>query len=855
MKTAHALELVRAHSRFLTEEVERHPELLRALCAGAVLHRAVSYEDARERLERSLLPGPPAARELARFRRREMLGILLRDLRGLADLAEITGALSTVADAILDVVYARLRTSLEARHGAPVFNGKACGFSIVALGKLGGEELNYSSDIDLMFVYDGPGETSGRDSISNHEFFKSLSTQLAELLSSYTPEGLAYRVDLRLRPDGRTGEICLSVDAATRYYETRARDWELQMLIKARAAAGDRGPARRLLDAVEPRIYDTSLDFNAIESVSQTRERIHERLASKRTGGNEINVKLCQGGIRDIEFLVQCLQRLHGGRERWLRHGGTLLSLFRLRDKGLLSPTEYARLASAYQFFRTLEHRLQIADDLQTHSLSLDPDALNQFARRMPPPAGGTEMTGNTLLEQLHVHREEVVEIYERVVHANQPDAPAQPQSNLVRSLDQRAPGLAASMAQRTPSRGAARFEHFLERVRQMPELMQLLDGDATLAARVIDLFDASPYLSEQLLRAPELLNEFTLFGAGPGNPPHGATPADLRRWYRREMFRTLCESVCLSKPVFDTLEETSRLGELAIAAAYDIAVREQPRRTQMMVIALGRLGMREFDLGSDADLIFVVPNREAAELEYWTKVAEKIIDVLTSYTGEGVIFSVDTRLRPNGREGALVQTEQAYKSYFESRAEAWEGMAFMKSHAVAGDINRATDFLNELQELDWRRYGQGERSIDDLRRMRMRLEKEMGEANPLKAGPGGYYDTDFTLMYLRLRSAGIFFKHLSTPRRIDIVEKMGHLDRDDAAFLREAAAFYRAIDHGLRLIHGHAEGALPTSPMELEILGDLVHRWTGRNDPLPERLEGIRTQTRAVFDRLFRCE
>jgi glutamate-ammonia-ligase adenylyltransferase len=234
--------------------------------------------------------------------------------------------------------------------------------------------------------------------------------------------------------------------------------------------------------------------------------------------------------------------------------------------------------------------------------------------------------------------------------------------------------------------------------------------------------------------------------------------------------------------------------------------------------------------------------------------VAERMVDLISAYTGEGVMFAVDTRLRPNGREGTLVQTASACYDYLEKRAEAWEGITYMKSRCVAGNAAQSIEFLHELQQVDWRRYGQSGRSRSDLRNMRMRLEREQGQSNPLKAGPGGYYDIDFALMYLRLRSAGIFFKVLNTPERIDIIEQMGHLDRDDAAFLMRAATLYRAIDHGLRLYSGHAEGRLPHAPGHLETLTELVHRWAPSKEglALPDELAEIQRRTRQYFRRLF---
>jgi glutamate-ammonia-ligase adenylyltransferase len=275
----------------------------------------------------------------------------------------------------------------------------------------------------------------------------------------------------------------------------------------------------------------------------------------------------------------------------------------------------------------------------------------------------------------------------------------------------------------------------------------------------------------------------------------------------------------------------------------------------QLIVIALGRLGMREFDLASDADLVFVLPDSDSHEHEFWTLVASRTTELLTAYTGAGVMFQVDTRLRPNGREGALVQTVNAYRDYFSRAAEAWEGIAYMKSRAIAGNMATADAFLHQLQDWDWRRYGQSGRTKNELRAMRLRLEKEQSAANPLKAGRGGYYDIDFALMYLRLKGAGMFFKVLNTPERIDILEKMGHLEREDAEFFQEAATFYRAVDHALRVFSGHAEGSLPNSDAKLAPLEDLVERWA----PSPDRKQGLRARTvriqertRQVFDRLF---
>jgi glutamate-ammonia-ligase adenylyltransferase len=869
-----------AYSRFLSETIIRTPDALLAAIQPGRLDRVLSREEYERLLLAELGPdtaGSPSALALAGFRRRQLLRIVLRDALGVAVLSEITEDLSNLADAILDVAFRRIRAGLAARHGEPRLpDGRPCGFSVISLGKLGGLELNYSSDIDLLFLYGGNGETDGPSPVTNKEFYKKAANAYTELLSTYSGEGQCYRVDLRLRPDGTLGEICISLDGAKSYYEQRARDWEKQMLIKARVSAGDPQPGEELLDFIEPLIYKTSLDFRAVEAVSEARQRISEKMAARRGLSNGLNIKLTPGGIRDIEFLTQCLQRLHGGREKWVRHAGTMISLLRLRDKGLLSGAEYARLAAAYQFLRNVEHRLQMEEDRQTHTLPSDAAQLELLARKMPPDGTGERLTSETLRQRLHEHLTAVREIYERVVHAHKPvyytmtPDPSSleevvevlaPPSSLTRSLDHRAPRLAQVVAGSELHRGRERFEHFLEKAYANPHLLERLNSEPKLSAAVLDIFEHSPYFADGLLRYPELLDEigepFELQGSLLGDG------AALRRFYRRQMLRIQSESVLESAPIFATLKKTSILADSVIAAAYRIALSEAAPPSnpmylpgnQMMVVALGRLGMSEFDLGSDADLLFIIPDADSSEHRFWTAVAERIVQTLSSYTGEGVMFAVDARLRPNGREGDLVQSEGAYKSYFAGQAEAWEGIAYMKARAVAGDVNRATDFLRELQEIDWRRYGQKMRSRRDLSEMRARLEREQGPRNPLKAGVGGYYDIDFALMYLRLKAAGIFYKALNTPERIDVIEKTGHLDREDADFLRDAATFYRAIDHGQRILSGHAEGSLPSSPAQLETLASLVKRWTPAHlhqQRIDAALHDIRGRTREFFERTF---
>jgi glutamate-ammonia-ligase adenylyltransferase len=841
-------------SRFLSEELIRRPEWIFEIDR---VDSNLSASDYNERLVRFLASqqSPPGAAEFALFRRKELLRIVVRDQLKLASLSDVTAELSNLADAVLDVALVTVQQDVESRFGLPSLeDGKAAAFSVIALGKLGGCELNFSSDIDLMFLYSGNGETPGRHRISNREFFKKVANQLTNLLSTYTASGTCYRVDLRLRPEGALGELCLPLQAAKEYYSSRARDWELQMLIKARVCAGDVLLGQELLDYVEPLIYSTSTDFSTIETMSATRERIAEKVARRKLRRPALDVKLAPGGIRDIEFLVQCLQRLHGGRETWVRHTGTLLALSRLKDKDLLSPHEYLRLSSAYSFLRNLEHLLQLEDDKQIHALPPDPAELERVACSLflRDKEGGAVTFSAKLLTALNQHLENVQSIYERIVHAQRP-------------LYYGPIAVSAVLPSEVEQQDAPTGKAF-------PRTDVGADGDWENEVRRL-----SPYLARQLEHHPELVEEIRRAAEHPGKRwafEGLSAPLNdiggLRAFFRREMFRIQVGSLCQPEPIFQTLDRTSALAEFVIARAYRIALERglahahahsTPSKPfsdpehDMMLVALGRLGMREFDLGSDADLIFIIPEAEAPRQRFWTRVVEHLIEILTQYAGYFSMLSIDTRLRPNGREGMLVQTESKYVDYFSSRAEAWEGIAYMKARGVAGDTDRATHFLNDLQHLDWRRYGQSGRSKQDLRHMRIRLQREQGNATPLKAAEGGYYDADFILMYLRLKGAGMFFKSLNTPERIDIVEKMGHLDRADAEFLQDATTYFRALDHSLRVLSGRAEDKIPQSSEHRQIIAELMRRWTGRQiapDSLNSDLEDLQHRMRRVFDRIF---
>ena len=895
------LTAVFGNSHFLAETLFRYPELLDWALDEDRLYRLLSTDELRSEL--GLLPSDiaddQAAKTLARFKRMHLLRIVIRDLFRFATLAEITEELSNLADAILQGAWEHIHLQLVRRFGRPLTQTDSgpieSHFVVLALGKLGGRELNYSSDIDLIYLYTAEAKTTGPVPISGRDFFTQLAQRLTRMLSHFTPEGSCFRVDLRLRPEGGSGEMALPLGSALRYYHTRARDWELQMLIKARPAAGAQPVGDAFLAMVEPLIYQTTTDFSMIEGVAETRDRIRKTLSGRRNDG--LNVKLSRGGIRDIEFLVQCLQRLYGGRASWVRGAGTLLSLHRLRDKGYLSPQDYSRLDGAYSYLRTLEHRLQIEHNRQVHTIPSRPEARRILTRKM---YGKSFPRADSLEAEVERHLLNVGEIYERVIGGQRPaeavgkEKAATPPGIAVQAppggkpasapswraqlqhLEQQSPRLAKTIAALPIRWGRKHFEHFLNNLISVPGLIKTFERHPDLMRCIGDLIEHSPYLAEQIIRNPADAAELSKV-IGP-NYTHPADtepstietvehsdlndPSRLRRLYRRRMLEILARSVYLREDVFATLDKTSRLAEFVIQQALHIATGETERAlgrpkpaAPLHIIALGRLGMREFDLGSDADLAFVLPDEGAPHIKWWRRAVETLVDIMSRYTRDGALFTIDSRLRPMGRDGPLIQTESRFKQYFSHQAEAWEAITYMKARAIAGDLAQGTKFLAELQDVDWRRYGVRGDPASDVVVMRRKIEDAHGTTQPINAGPGGYFDVDFILMYLRLRNAGLFFPSLNTPERIEVLHATKALGHQQAATLARAAQFLRALDHAVRVAGGPSARKIPVSVSQTEIVSELVGRWSSvKIGPggFRDAFEQVRGETREVFQRIF---
>lgn len=415
-------------SRFLSQFIISWPEENLGLLSSPdflapLTHAGSIYAALREAVQKAE-NDKDFVRILRKFRKARMLRIAIRDLMGLADLQETMSELSDLAEACLQVAYEHIDSILKNRFGRPMTESPdrglvPAGFSVIAMGKLGGRELNFSSDIDLMYVYSAEGETEGileqdgsrKNRISNHQYFVKLSEMLTAAISEKTEDGFVFRVDLRLRPEGQRGPLCQSLNGYEIYYESWGQTWERAALLKARPVAGDPDCGSEFIERITPFIFRKYLDFGAISEIRDLKIKINKEVEQK--GRLLRDVKLGYGGIREIEFIVQALQLIYGGRERSLRERNTLRALHVLSQKGLITYAEHDALAKAYVFLRNVEHRIQILDDLQTQTMPSQSDELRCLARRMGYHDSGNE--SENLLRDYKVHTKNVRDIYDEL--------------------------------------------------------------------------------------------------------------------------------------------------------------------------------------------------------------------------------------------------------------------------------------------------------------------------------------------------------------------------------------------------------------------------------------------------------
>jgi [glutamine synthetase] adenylyltransferase / [glutamine synthetase]-adenylyl-L-tyrosine phosphorylase len=900
-----------AWSPLLATTLENNPDYLPWLQRERANTRVRTLEELGESLARFLLVNSQVDPHvmLARFRRRELLRTYLHDIRRVRTVVETTEELSNLADTVLQYALKRSRQELDNRYGAPQTvdeHGRisSAEFCVVALGKLGSCELNYASDIDLVFLFSHDGMTAAGGSagqISNREYFVKLSERLLKLVSEPTGEGASYRIDVRLRPHGREGALASSLTEAVKYYERIARDWELQTLIRSRAAAGSHRLYTTFAKRVVDRIFRKDISVaSALANVRMSKEEIDLQRERAATG---LNVKLGRGGIREIEFIAQALQVAFGGGDPWLRAPHTLISLGRLAERNLINESEHQQLSDAYHFLRALEHRLQMEHGLQTHSVPVEPSRREVVARRM-------SFTGSDALAEfetaLRTHTENVRAAFDRVFGAeaalDETQIPT-PRSAAIAVASAEADEASLQFASRTFARHSHANQNYDAATEEISDLLRTelntspnahralslitrvaasLDKENSPVEisdrgirRLVRLCGVSEFFGEMLSGRPTLLPALDSgLIKDKTKAPELAQSWETEKTFsgeldvlRREWSRQFVAiGAADAENELEPSELNRGLTQLAIASidnALAITLRELHRRfeklsrePQLAVLGLGRLGSGGVDYGSDLDMVLVYdsdlppPIDGLTNEETYARLAEFLITALSSITREGFLYRVDLRLRPDGQKGALAAGSQSFLNYVRKRAGIWEWLAYVKLRAVAGDLEFGRRLETEARQAihELARESDAQQLRNEALRVRDLLEREKGSARRgginIKHGAGGMLDVYFATRYLQLRdNVPDDESDRTTMRTIERLRAAGSLDERDAEALSSGYELLRAVDHQLRLIVGRS-ATLPAleQPAFLDIARRLGYSSEAElSTTLRERMRTIR--------------
>ncbi|MGD9588103.1 MAG: hypothetical protein AB7Q37_06560 [Pyrinomonadaceae bacterium] len=806
----------------------------------------------------------------ARFRRRELLRIFLRDVRRLGTIAEITEEISNLADAILENALRIARQMVDNRYGPP-FESDAKGreraseLAVVSLGKLGSKELNYSSDVDLLFIYSADGKTKGtgeRPAVTNTEYFVKVAETVTRLVGNQSGEGAAYRIDLRLRPRGRVGALALSLKETTRYYLNEARNWERQVLIRSRCSAGSPEVFRQFHDSVESAVYDRDLDpAAALEEVYRSKKKIDEESSDA-----YFNVKLGRGGIREIEFIAQALQLAFGGHDRWLRAPHTLISLSRLTDRGYLTESEHTELSNAYDLLRRLEHLLQMEHGLQTHTLPSEPEKLDLLARK----AGYIDAAG--LKGDLDAATDAVHRIFLRVFGEDAAHAPlgglgpGDTAAEPVR-IELSAPPLAADTL---AARIAAAIEKFDAASELSDEQRAVIMRVAAVSPAFSDMIVAMPWLARHLaepdaeLENADLRSRFEGLAADPTGMNTVLIP--MRQVWARSILEIALADIFQTLPIPAVRSLQTRLAEASVAFAMGVALDEHKRRYEIdlpppAVLGLGKLGSGTLDYGSDLDMVIVFDEeqdgRSAGEMvEHYGRVIGSFVTLLSSMTREGNLYRVDLRLRPYGKEGPTAVSRSSLIGYILERASVWELLAYIQLRAVTGG---GAETIESAVRDAIRKRAAAEppaKVRDECRTMRLRLEElhgtpKSGRDVNLKFGAGGLLDVYFIVRYLQLlRPDAVAAEDRSTGAKLEAFLRDGTIETGDFEVLSGGHAFLSKLDHNIRLTVGRTSRYPRTNRDVLHVIAERMGLESP--DELLGRLTIHRHDIRAVFEGVF---
>ena len=849
-----ALGLSRFAHRLLTAE----PDLLPANSVFVPF----SADEMRSRLASAgTMDETELMRALRDLRKRVMLRMIVRDLGGLASLDEIMTTASTLADIAISEAVRILEQSQAREIGVPIGSetGTPQKLHVVGMGKLGGGELNVSSDIDLIFVYPEDGETRGARSMSNHEYFIRMGQRLIAMLHELTADGYVFRVDMRLRPFGGEGPLACSFSMLENYFITHGRAWERYAWIKARVICGDR--EAEITDLVRPFVYRRHLDYSAFDSLRELHQEIRREVERRDILDN---IKLGPGGIREVEFIAQLFQLIHGGRDAALRAAPTMTVLPLLAVRNFLPPATVRKITDAYVYLRNLEHRLQYLDDRQTQTMPTNDEDCALIAAEM----GNPDMAA--LRAQLDHHRDNVTRQFVDLFAETNTDPHRL--SDVWRDGDtEQQCRLLADTGYREPSRTLARITAFRtgSRIQQMPETSRLrmeklvplvVETAARLPypddtlARMISLLEsisrreaylalllqypqtieraarlasASPWAANYLARNPILLDELHDTAALYKAPEwkHLATilrrqiddvagdterEMDVMRHFKHSQTMRLIAQDLSGQLALESLSDyLSELADRILSEVLRIVWRglrnlhrDQPR---FAVIGYGKLGGKELGYASDLDLIFLYQDEKPEAAENYARLAQRLNNWMTTLTAAGALYETDLRLRPDGISGLLVSSLDGYTEYQHHKAWVWEHQALTRARFVAGDDKIGHQFEAIRIEVLRQR-----RDLAQLRAEVVAMRDKMLSAHPndstlfdIKHDRGGLIDVEFIVQYLVLGYSSQFpelTRNAGNLALLKVASRLGLITEMEAQAAHDAYRRLREMQHALRL-------------------------------------------------------
>jgi len=889
------LKIVFALSDFISDTCARNPDIFSDIIKSGDLKRSYSdieYETRLTNLFSGMESEETIGIKLRKFRSREMIRIAWRDLAGDAGLDETVKDLSAFADACIDYSLSRLYDFMKNEFSVPVNqSGEPQKLVVIGMGKLGAFELNFSSDVDLMFAYPEAGETKGgQKTISNEEFFTRLTRRLITIIGSVYSEGMVFRVDLRLRPYGENGPLVMSFDSMEDYYQNQGREWERYALIKARIVAGDKVAGEKLLERLKPFVYRRYLDFGAIESLRDMKKKISLQVMQKEM---RENIKLGPGGIREIEFFAQIFQLIRGGVVPVLQERNVVKVLRILAEKSYIPEKTCKELEEAYRFLRMVENRLQEFSDRQTHDLPKDSlericistsmyfAGWSPFNEELWKHRARVQAHFGNLLEtkENETGKEDAIEkkLYDVWQFLNREEQ----DEKTLESAGFKHPDEAVSLLKNfrdDPSTRALSSSGREKLDRLMPSLLKEIgiSGEpVTVLNRITDLLKAiqrrtcylsllleshmamkhlvrlaasSSWITSFLAQHPVLLDELldsrTLY-----LPPRKKQLEDeMEKRFEMIPFQDLeyqIENLCIFKqintlrvaaadvtgglPLMKVSDHLSYIAEVIIDKVVELSWRHlvsrhgSPRFLRnrgkyekgFAVIAYGKLGGLELGYDSDLDLVFLHAgadgyttggDRPIENSQFFSRLGQRIVHILTAYTRAGMIYETDMRLRPSGVSGLLVSNVEGYRDYLLNEAWTWEHQAIVRARPICGDADLAARFEQIRKEALARRRDRG-RLKDEVVSMREKMRKEHLKPEngifDIKQDTGGIVDIEFIVQYLVLLKSVDNIELTGWTDNVRILQTLAEtkiIDDYTAHFLKEAYLTYRLTAHRLSL-------------------------------------------------------